>query len=117
MPPSKRTSRLHPAWRSYRHWRRLRVAGFLGYVPAMWLVARASSSLTSSDTPVLVAAMTWMIAWSLCIVRVGWFRCPRCGKAFHLKPRLGPIPLWSTRCFSRHCVNCGLPKWADPVAE
>jgi endogenous inhibitor of DNA gyrase (YacG/DUF329 family) len=42
------------------------------------------------------------------------FSCPRCGKPFN-------SGYWHNlrfhSFFATKCVNCGLPKWADPQAE
>jgi hypothetical protein len=100
-------SDLHPAWRTYRTWRILLWAGFLGYMPFVWVVATA---LGGSEAVGAGAAMTWMAAWAVCIIRVGFFRCPGCGHRFHV---VASFPWWSNP-WSRRCVNCGLKRWAAP---
>ena len=38
-----------------------------------------------------------------------WWPCPRCGQPYFKKS------IWTTDVFTDECVNCGLPKWANPA--
>jgi hypothetical protein len=106
---------LHPAWRDYRMWRRLLWVGLLGYLPAVMIVALIASRFSSSDTPAAYAALAWMSAWAICIIRVGWFRCPRCAKRFHINATRGWIA--PSHPFFKRCLNCGLGRWEHPAGE
>ena len=49
----------------------------------------------------------------IAVFRLALFRCPRCGYLYNV--RLGPWPYPDRKPSSRYCLNCLLPKWADPA--
>ena len=97
----------HPAWRKYRIWRAALWTMFFTYLPVMVLVSSVARQFTSSERPAMFAALAWMAIWAVCIIRVGWARCPRCCDRVHIRG------LWSNP-FSRRCLNCGLRIGGDP---
>jgi len=80
----------------------------------MALLNRVMRQTSSSGGAIAAAAFTWMIAFAV----VGYFKvnftCPRCGETYFLKydPRPGHQDFWN-KPWARHCLHCGLPKWAD----
>ena len=99
--------RLHPAWANYRRRRLVAFLLFVGYLPAVLAIAIPLKRVTGSDEWMAAVAFCWMAAWGFSIIRLGSFRCPRCGKGFHVSGMFGN-PL------ARNCLHCRLPKWADP---
>lgn len=55
----------------------------------------------------VIPAVGWLAAWIVAVLRLGRFKCPRCGEVFHATRR------WHNP-LARECLHCGLPKWADP---
>ena len=83
---------------------------WLGYIPAMVLLAipiRLLVPVHSQETALMIAALAWMALFAGATVRVGWVRCPRCGERFHERRKWG-IGLWHNP-WSRRCLNCHLP--------
>jgi len=95
--------RYERAWRDYR-WRWWSVwglaYGFMG-------VAIGTSALLPG-TLANAVIYCWVGAWGLSGLRLGLFRCPACGKCFHLTS-------WLTNILSRRCLHCGLPKYQEPA--
>jgi hypothetical protein len=92
------------AWERYRLWARLRLVAFLGYLPFAVGMDKLSRWLGVASI-----AMPFVVAWFLFVgvtlVGAGAFRCPRCKEAyFYTCSWKNPL--------SRHCLHCGLPKWA-----
>lgn len=54
--------------------------------------------------------LAWLIGGAWC----NRFRCPRCGRPFFARSGR-----WVTsyNSWARHCMNCGLPRWADAAAS
>lgn len=107
-PSSARSTPPHPAWRRYRAWRAAMWAVAFSYLPGVALVGSLVRKLTLSDTAILVVAFTWMGAYALCGIRVGWARCPRCRNRLHIW-RMGVNP------FSSRCRHCGIRIGQDPA--
>lgn len=93
-------------WREYRKRRNTFFIIFATYIPGVLLFALLLQRLARSDTATLIIAFVWILAFGVAAVRVTTWPCPRCGKWFHAKWLMGN-PL------ARHCLHCGLPKWAD----
>ena len=91
------------AWRDYR-WRWWTFWG-LAY-GFMGIVIGASALLPRTLANAII--YSWVGAWGLSGLRLGLFRCPACGKCFHLTS-------WWTSILSRRCLHCGLPKYQEPV--
>jgi hypothetical protein len=98
------------SWQGYRKRRNLILFAFLGYVPAVGLIAALTIWAFKSTTPAFVAAFGWMVFYAVAGIRFQQFKCPRCGKLFFAK-------WWYHNSFARRCVHCGLPKYADPTTQ
>jgi hypothetical protein len=90
-------------WTEYRGIRRCAylplmvfLLGILGAIAAPVLQVEAA---VLGALPVLVVYGSGLTRWP----------CPRCGKPFH-------STRWGYNAFARRCLNCGLPRWADPSA-
>jgi hypothetical protein len=101
-----RTTPLHPAWRDYRRRRLFAIVVFLSYMPVVAGIGMPLAKVLGENA-IGAVALSHMAIWLLAIIRLGWFRCPRCRNAFHVL-RLYGNPL------ARRCLHCGLAKWADP---
>ncbi len=51
--------------------------------------------------------------FAICVVGYyrSYWKCPRCQKPFFRTPQ--SLNTNAYPIFARHCVNCGLPKWAE----
>lgn len=96
-------------WNDYRSRYRVVSAIFLSYVPAVALIGIAIAQWSGSERPVYFVAAAWMIAFAIAGVRLSTFRCPRCAKWFF-------ATWYFHNPLARHCVHCGLPKWATNEA-
>jgi hypothetical protein len=64
-----------------------------------------------------VTALALVVAWIFFVLKIfkvysehTYWPCPRCGDPFHYAVgRLGRL----NNPFTRHCVHCGLRKWAE----
>jgi len=56
-----------------------------------------------------MAGAFWFIGSVWSTMSLSYFKCPRCGKPFIIKESGG------YNGFTRECLNCGLPKWENPV--
>jgi hypothetical protein len=69
-----------------------------------------------------VRSGVFIAAWMIAFMAVGYFKtnfdCPRCGKTFFKKfdDRPGQGDWWN-KPWARHCLHCGLKKWATNDAE
>ena len=105
------------AWRRYRWWSRAFWLLFLLYIPALAIVGRELGWTRGNGTPILFAAIAWMIAVAVIGAQKFNLRCPRCGELFFYKFDDRPWRMsWRHNPFARRCMHCGLPKWAatDP---
>lgn len=93
-------------WRScqIREW--LVALIWLGYIPGVLALGYPLSKLTESETPYIVVGLGWMLEFALAGLALSFFKCRRCQKRFFHK-------WWWQNPFSRKCVHCGLPKWAE----
>jgi hypothetical protein len=101
-------------------WRRLQRWEWVFWIafPAALLAALAAVVLPgwSYQYDIALYAATSLGAVAIvALIRAGFFRCPRCGKLFSV--RIGRDPFPGRKPSSRHCLNCWLPKWADPDTE
>ena len=74
---------------------------FFIYIPIVF----AMYLITNSEIFAIATAITWMILFAICSIRVAIIRCPRCGKRFH-QYRSGI--LWVSNPWTRKCLHCGL---------
>ncbi len=85
---------------------------FAGWIPFNILASAVLSEAGLPENAVLFASIPYMFGW----MAVGYWRskfpCPRCGRKFLLRNG-------NTTVRSRHCMHCGLPKFApaDPGIE
>ncbi len=91
------------AWRWYRIWSWVFWAAALSYLPAVGIFKR------------VWVAIVWMIAVGASALAKGMFRCPRCGDGFFVETRWRRYsgPYVHSNWLVRHCLTCGLPKWAE----
>jgi hypothetical protein len=97
----------HDPWQVYRRRRWIaRVCLLLLIIPGTCL----HNILLEHEKMNPVAA--FCLSWGILLViflffHLSWFLwpCPRCGKPFHKRGLHSSL-------FNRHCLNCGLPKWA-----
>jgi hypothetical protein len=94
-----------PQWRDYRRRYIVTLASWVAPPVAIYLAGIGGVAQT-------VAIAGWLLAFSVSMVWLFSFRCPRCRGWFFIK-------LPSNHPFARACVHCGLPKWAreDGVAR
>jgi predicted RNA-binding Zn-ribbon protein involved in translation (DUF1610 family) len=70
------------------------------------------------QTPTSGAAIaTAGIAWMIAFAAVGYYKtnfaCPRCGELYFRRFDARPWrQTWIYHPWARHCMHCGLPKWA-----
>lgn len=96
-------------WKSIRRLERFTLAWFLVGLCLLLVVALLASSAISSQPSALrkIEVFSYLGIWGAgCLylrMRVGSFKCPRCGSSFD-KNSLGP---------RKTCSNCGLKRYAD----
>ena len=98
-----------PPWAEYRRLRRLYWFAWVGYVPIVGLIGVALWRAFGSRAafPITVVALAWMAFGGFMNVSIARYRCPRCGNRFHVGK--------TTNFYSRQCLHCGLPRWAEPL--
>jgi hypothetical protein len=105
------------------NWRRYRKVNILGVllglsgliVMAGLIYFNNNLFFDKNGSPVLgvVLIVIWGAAMATIAIRAHWWRCPRCGKRFGIlgmRKAQGP---WSWGIYSRKCVHCGLPRYAN----
>jgi predicted RNA-binding Zn-ribbon protein involved in translation (DUF1610 family) len=106
-----------PAWRAYRRWSRAFWLLFLGFLPAVDGIYRLARMAGSDGSWIGLVALAWMLAFAVAGYHHTNFDCPRCGEPFFYRfdARIWRRS-WQHNPFARHCMHCGLPKWAasDP---
>jgi hypothetical protein len=99
-----RARRLAEGWADYRRRQWFAALISIGFIPLTGLIVLSIEALTRADrfiTP-FVAALALLVLGAWC--RFILFRCPHCGRNFHL------TPLWHlTR--GRRCPHCGLERY------
>jgi hypothetical protein len=101
-------------WRKLLFWERVCWVTF----PTAALAALGAVLLPAWSYQYDVALYVLLVVGGLAavaLVRAVSFRCPRCGKLYSV--RVGPSPFPGRKASSRNCLNCWLPKWADPDEE
>lgn len=91
-------------WQEYRKRRNLALLAFFGYTPVVLLFAVVTIRLFHITTPTFIAAFTWMAFYTIAVIRIQTFRCPRCGEWFFAK-------WWYHNIFATRCLHCGLRKY------
>jgi hypothetical protein len=84
------------------------------FLPSIAGLDRVTAGGPHHVNATLAAALTWMIAFAVVGYQKGNFACPRCGNLYFRKfdDRPGHQDWWN-KPWARHCLHCGLPKWAD----
>jgi hypothetical protein len=93
-------------WQEYRRLRRVLVGATvlgLGMLGVGFHLARTRHSVM--PLYVGLALFTGMVA--LGALNLGEFECPNCGETFCCRG-------WARNLFTRRCLHCRHPKWADP---
>ena len=108
------TGEYQTEWEELRKLRRWIVKLALAAVAVIALVPLSQVLPKAWAVPLGLALFTaWVVVIVVFFVAANqhqYWSCPRCGQPFHLK--YGKLYRLSNP-FARHCVNCGLPKWAD----
>jgi hypothetical protein len=97
---------LHTAWRSYRRGAFLAVSG-LGTSVTGWAVLQDAAPSVRNNPWFGVPLLAFFAIGVVGLLRVWYFRCPRCGSPFHQKR--GSLGFSSSKC-----QNCGLLLWGHP---
>jgi hypothetical protein len=101
------------AWLGYRRWSRAFWIMFVSYLPVLAFIGRALGPARSGGPIILCAAALWLVAFAIIGYEKSNFRCPRCGELFFCKFDNRPWRMsWQRNPFARHCMHCGLSKWA-----
>lgn len=94
------------AWRQYRRRRNAFVVSVLSFPVISCLVPLRSLGLGTNAWGVIGVA--WLALWGVLGGSLSLWKCPRCGNTYFQKSATNGM-------FVRHCMHCGLPKWAlDP---
>ena len=106
------------SWPRYRRYRNAVILMYIGYIPYMIIVHYLIPSIFSYRWSGFVPFLLWGAIWVYNIRRMSGFRCPRCQLSFFtLGPEfkiLGFTYGWGWyRPFTKECVHCGHPKWAE----
>jgi hypothetical protein len=95
-------------WKEYRNRERfVWTISILGIPTAALLALPLSLPLHSAD-PFEVTFALFIAAWTASMLRVEFFRCPRCGKHFHCK-------WYYANILAKRCLHCGLPRGQEPI--
>jgi hypothetical protein len=94
------------SWDNYRKRRRLFLIALLGFFPFALLVMFPLSYVCQSDTLGYRAGLAYLVFYGIASLQFAFFPCPKCGKSFFVK-------WWYNNFFTRQCVHCGFPKWAE----
>jgi hypothetical protein len=106
-------SGISEAWRRYRQWSRAFWIVFVLYLPVLGFVGRELRPMGGGATVIFIAATVWLVAATAIGYRKWNFQCPRCGDLFFHKFDDRPWRMsWQHNPFARHCMHCGLHKWA-----
>jgi hypothetical protein len=100
------------AWRDLRRRQWLMWAVYLTFFPSSWLLSAIDAKLLHhhmSPNVVILAGTLWFIAFIASNFWISAWRCPRCHEEF-------TKATWYRNAMTRHCLSCGLPRWApdDP---
>jgi len=100
-------------WRSHAIWRRIFLIALLTYFPGVAALGIFLSAQYQTGTILIVIWQIWAGLLIISGVRIGAFRCPRCGSLFFAR-RTNQWPYHNI--LARSCQTCGLRKWAtsDP---
>ena len=89
-------------------WRLLLFAAWGGMVPAVMIIGNPLGLYLHSPAPSLIIPALAMALFLYCALRIGYFRCPRCGKPFVAKRYRRFIHYQNP--FTSTCLHCGLTR-------
>ncbi|RKI03448.1 hypothetical protein D7Y04_00165 [Corallococcus sp. AB038B] len=92
-------------WKDLRRRGRRVLVGFLLF-PLVPVVGQALHGRPGGSRILLAFVLGSMLFTVVSSIRAILFRCPRCRERFFID---GPY----RNSFTRKCLRCGLPKWAD----
>jgi len=92
-------------WEEYRKLSKQFLWAWIGYLPGMAVIGISISRFIETETPVIIIAVIWLCVCAVTAVRLGLWKCPKCGNRFALKG------LYRNSATDK-CLHCGLPKWA-----
>ena len=96
------------AWRSYKRNVITLWVLFLGLFPFAYGIIKPLVNSYQSDMPMTIFAVTWLIICFYSLIRVGSFKCPRCGDRYFEKWMLGRL----VGFYTNKCIHCGLQKYS-----
>jgi predicted RNA-binding Zn-ribbon protein involved in translation (DUF1610 family) len=100
----QRIQRLARGWADYRRRQWLAAVLFIGFLPLVFLMGLGIERVTDSDTLVVVPAAALMCATIWAGAHFIFFRCPNCGRRFHITTALRLTN-------GRSCPHCGLERY------
>ena len=74
---------------------------FVGFLPFMLVAGYVVQLLSTSETPLIVAAIAYMLFLFAYAWRLAYTECPRCHGLYHWGN-------WWSNAWARKCLNCGL---------
>ena len=98
-------------WHEYKRLRNIYIGVLIAFLPTMFLVMLIDSLTVKSEVIPFLAFFGYGIAALIAGARFNGFRCPRCGKWFRIYAWWWSPGFLTT--FTRKCVHCGLPKYAN----
>ena len=96
------------AWRSYKRNVRILWVLFLGFIPFGYGVIKPLMNIYQSDIPITIFALTWSMICFYSLLRISFFKCPRCGDLFFEKWIMGRF----VGFYTGKCIHCGLQKYS-----
>ena len=95
-------------WQDYKRRRVTFWLVFVSYIPFMFLFVGVLGNLIKNSSFSgdigFIGFIFFGFVWTICGLRLQYWKCPRCGKAFHTK-------WWWNNIFSSKCLHCKLPKY------
>ncbi len=95
-------------WEEYKKRQKTYWLVFLAFLPFTFLIQLISVNLPEINLPDVnigfLCFIVFGICWTICGVRLLYWRCPRCGNSFHAKWLFSNI-------FSGKCLHCKLAKY------
>jgi hypothetical protein len=94
-------------WEEYKKRQKVFWLVFLCFIPFILLfrlIGNLFQSLTSSGDIGSLGFIVFGIVWTICGIRLQYWKCPQCGKAFHTK-------WYWNNILSSKCLHCKLPKY------
>ncbi len=88
-------------------WRLILFASWGGLLPLEIFIGWPLDKATGSNVPFVLVAFTCMAFFTFSGMKLGMFKCPRCGRPFTRKRH------WKNP-FTSSCLNCGLTRSGQP---